>query len=234
MATKTLAFHTPLIGGPDDGGIPALPPWFPVDMFGLFAFLAAGTAPRAQFEGHYDVGTHCICFLATVVCIFISAACTCPWVSMFLPRRVPSECWPIHVSSDGDCLYGPAQRTQSVIHAFSDSVVLCLKRRKNRPQGSKLVRTCWCDRCPVTCPVHVLGAYYRFACTHLHACVLPLLLRAARFLTMPCPLQAFAAGLAHEPSGGHLPNTFCIWSVTAGLCWRELVSTIQYHTAHTV
>ena len=51
------------------------------------------------------------------------------------------------------------------------------------------------------------------ACVHTSArmCPPPLLLRAARFLTMPCPLQAFAAGLAHEPSGGHLPNTFCIW-----------------------
>ena len=36
-------------------------------------------------------------------------------------------------------------------------VVLKLLRRKNRQQGSRIVRTCWCKECPRTCPVHVLG-----------------------------------------------------------------------------
>ena len=32
-----------------------------------------------------------------------------------------------------------------------------LNRRKNKPQGSRLVRGCWCKECSKTCPVHVLG-----------------------------------------------------------------------------
>ena len=44
-----------------------------------------------------------------------------------------------------------------------------LLRRKNRPQGSRLVRKCWCSQCPRTCPVHVLGkwASQRPAGSHL-------------------------------------------------------------------
>ena len=30
-------------------------------------------------------------------------------------------------------------------------------RRKNKPEGSTLVRKCWCKDCPRTCPVHVVG-----------------------------------------------------------------------------
>ena len=32
----------------------------------------------------------------------------------------------------------------------------------NRPEGSKLVRTCWCSQCKKTCPVYVLGAFFRY------------------------------------------------------------------------
>ena len=34
---------------------------------------------------------------------------------------------------------------------------MALKSRKNRPDGSRLVRGCWCRECKATCPVHVLG-----------------------------------------------------------------------------
>ena len=29
--------------------------------------------------------------------------------------------------------------------------------QKNKPEGSTLVRKCWCKDCPRTCPVHVVG-----------------------------------------------------------------------------
>ena len=28
----------------------------------------------------------------------------------------------------------------------------------------RLVRMCWCENCPLTCPVHVLGAFFKCAC----------------------------------------------------------------------
>ena len=38
-----------------------------------------------------------------------------------------------------------------------DDLVLVLRRRKNKLGGSRLFRGCWCSRCPLVCPVHVLG-----------------------------------------------------------------------------
>jgi len=79
-------------------------------------------------------------------------------------RRVPSECWPARVIQSGDdTVFGPAQAEQSEVHVRGDYIVLCLKRRKNRPQGSRLTRRCWCSTSPTTCPVHVLGAFLKCA-----------------------------------------------------------------------
>ena len=60
--------------------------------------------------------------------------------------RVPSEAIPVTAHS-GDCS----------LQSVGDTLVLSLNRRKNRPQGSRLVRGCWCKRSTSTCPVHVLG-----------------------------------------------------------------------------
>ena len=68
--------------------------------------------------------------------------------------RMPSEALPMIV---GD---GSGQElAQSVIWVdpVKNELVLKLKRRKNKEQGSRLVRTCWCKECSRTCPVHVLG-----------------------------------------------------------------------------
>ncbi len=93
------------------------------------------------------------------VCLFIAvrvARASHMFASYGVTGRVPSECWPIVTSDDGRCVYGPLQAHKAEIHTFEECTVLCLKFRKNRPLGSKLVRTCWCARCPSTCPVHVL------------------------------------------------------------------------------
>ena len=37
--------------------------------------------------------------------------------------------------------------------------MLRLARRKNRPQGSVLRRSCWCRQCKSTCPRHVLWPF---------------------------------------------------------------------------
>ena len=38
-------------------------------------------------------------------------------------------------------------------------MIVVLKKRKNKPGGSRLVRTCWCKEDPSTCPLHQLGPW---------------------------------------------------------------------------
>ena len=54
--------------------------------------------------------------------------------------RLPSEALPIVV--------GPSDDASSFFKE-GDTVVLELKRRKNKPRGSRLVRKCWCNTSPV-------------------------------------------------------------------------------------
>jgi hypothetical protein len=69
--------------------------------------------------------------------------------------RVPSEGLPITVGING------ASDGQAVVICTDEETTLKLKCRKNRPGGSTLVRHCWCKQCKETCPVHVLGAWFR-------------------------------------------------------------------------
>ena len=70
--------------------------------------------------------------------------------------RLPSEALPIVVNSGG-ALDGQ----QSSLCVESDSIVLHLCRRKNKPQGSVLKRRCFCSSCEATCLVHVLATYFQ-------------------------------------------------------------------------
>ena len=70
--------------------------------------------------------------------------------------RLPSEALPVRLASGGDQDEG----FQSVITVNKDFIDLKLRRRKNRIHSSVLRRRCWCKRCKVTCPVHVLGLYF--------------------------------------------------------------------------
>ena len=72
----------------------------------------------------------------------------CPGqTSVKFSDRVPSECLPI-VTSVGECDYGPAQQHQAELHVLDDRIVLCLKTRKNRPLGARLVCA------PYVCTMH--------------------------------------------------------------------------------
>ena len=62
--------------------------------------------------------------------------------------RVPSEALPLTAHEGSSCL-----------SLEEGQVILLLKRRKNKPSGSRLTRTCWCSRSTSTCPVHVLGPF---------------------------------------------------------------------------
>ena len=67
--------------------------------------------------------------------------------------RMPSECLPIVVDRTGTV-------TGSAVFARTgDSITLRLERRKNKPGGSRITRTCWCRSCARTCPIHVLGNF---------------------------------------------------------------------------
>ena len=73
--------------------------------------------------------------------------------------RLPSECLPIRTDS-----VGIGANEQAVIKVTDEEISLKLRTRKNKPHGSLLVRRCWCRSCletSPTCPVHVLGAYYK-------------------------------------------------------------------------
>lgn len=65
--------------------------------------------------------------------------------------RLPSEALPAVAGGP------PAVDAQSALSRQGDQLVLHLRSRKNKPQGSCLSRGCWCRASPRTCPVHVLG-----------------------------------------------------------------------------
>ena len=70
--------------------------------------------------------------------------------------RVPSEGLPM-------CRWGVGSAThpeQSVLTFSEGELVLTLASRKNRPHGSRLVRSCWCLQSASTCPVHVLWPFF--------------------------------------------------------------------------
>ena len=122
-------------------------------------------------------------------------------------RRVPSGCLPI-VTCVGECVYGPAQKHKAQMHVHHDQLILCLKKRKNRwatslvlvwpvdhmagrPLGSRLHRQCWCDKSMSTCPLHILGCFYRWVqcmawLPHLHMC------NSGHYLWALPPLQSWA------------------------------------------
>ena len=71
--------------------------------------------------------------------------------------RLPSECLPmVRGAGEHQC-----QGNQSTIFVDDDSVTVLLMRRKNKENGSMLIRTCWCKNCPLTCPVCVLGHWVK-------------------------------------------------------------------------
>jgi len=69
--------------------------------------------------------------------------------------RLPSESLPMVI--------GPVESSneQSVLVCEEDQIELHLARRKNKPFGSTLVRSCWCGISKSTCPVHIFGRALR-------------------------------------------------------------------------
>ena len=68
--------------------------------------------------------------------------------------RVPSECLPIIVGQPESGSWPLTAGSHSRLSLTNDKLVLQLARRKNKQHGSTLMRSCWCQSCKVTCPVH--------------------------------------------------------------------------------
>ena len=63
--------------------------------------------------------------------------------------RLPSEALPLTVGKD---------TSRNEIFVEDEALVIVLARRKNKANGSRLSRCCWCSRSRTTCPVHVVVA----------------------------------------------------------------------------
>ena len=72
--------------------------------------------------------------------------------------RVPSEGLPMCRAGSGLSAQGVS--AQSVISISEGEVTLQLACRKNKPNGSRITRKCWCNLWPLTCPVHVLWPFF--------------------------------------------------------------------------
>ena len=75
-------------------------------------------------------------------------------VSYVFMLRLPSEALPMVRGGDGNVDHG---QQQSTIFMDGDELCLKLRKRKNKPWGSLLRRSCWCASGPSPlCPVHVV------------------------------------------------------------------------------
>lgn len=68
--------------------------------------------------------------------------------------RLPSEGVGAVVGGDRAPANG---QNNAAAYREGDTIIVTLQRRKNKPRGSRLVRSCWCNESRTTCPVHVLG-----------------------------------------------------------------------------
>ena len=71
--------------------------------------------------------------------------------------RTPSEALPVVTLADK----AQSHTFHSAVYCADEEITLYLRRRKNRPGGSVLTRRCWCAEHRDTCPVHVLGAFFK-------------------------------------------------------------------------
>ena len=65
--------------------------------------------------------------------------------------RTPSEALPAVAGG-----VVPGSQSNALLFMEENSLVLVLRRRKNKPEGSKLTRKCTCSKFPKSCVVHLL------------------------------------------------------------------------------
>jgi hypothetical protein len=77
--------------------------------------------------------------------------------------RVPSEALPMIAGENA--LVPLLPNTHSCISVTEDELVLRLARRKNKPDGAIIRRSCCCEKSKHLCPVHVLGKWMKAQAT---------------------------------------------------------------------
>ena len=78
-------------------------------------------------------------------------------VSYIFLLRVPSEALPLRIGAPDEAFTPMERDEQSKLFVSDENIRLRLAKRKNKPNGSFMTRTCWCASSAATCPVHVLG-----------------------------------------------------------------------------
>lgn len=67
--------------------------------------------------------------------------------------RTPSEALPAAVGFDGCNI----ESNSLLFKGDDESLILVLRRRKNKPEGSRLIRKCSCHKSAASCAYHLLG-----------------------------------------------------------------------------
>jgi len=73
--------------------------------------------------------------------------------------RLPSEGLPLAAHSAPPRL--PDEKPVPILSVTEESVSIWFPFRKNRIWPSTQVRRCWCSKCRLTCPVHMLGGFFQ-------------------------------------------------------------------------
>lgn len=66
--------------------------------------------------------------------------------------RTPSEALPVIAGADGN-----ETGSNAVLFKDGQQLVLVLRRRKNKPGGSRLARQCTCHKSAISCVYHLIG-----------------------------------------------------------------------------
>ena len=70
--------------------------------------------------------------------------------------RVPSEALKVRIATATNIAFGLEEDDHSALYKKGDRMQLVLKKRKNQPHGTTIVRECWCAAEGATCPVHAI------------------------------------------------------------------------------
>ena len=79
-------------------------------------------------------------------------------ISYAFMLRVPSEALPLVIGKGCDSTKPLEEGLHSRLSRYEDKMLLRLRRRKNKPHGTVLIRECWCARSSSTCPVRTMDA----------------------------------------------------------------------------
>jgi hypothetical protein len=137
--------------------------------------------------------------------------------------RLPSEAIPV-VAGRGRDIEGE----QAVLSVAGNELILCLRTRKNKRLGSRLVRGCWCRESATTCPVHVLGPLVQSTAEGqplFGQITAALALKTLRVLLEALKVRGAAAYRTHDLRRGHAldlqQSGAPLWEILQAGEWRS-------------